>query len=92
MRAFSDNRVSCEVAAEPVARQRVTCRQFRIFTKTLRHRRLRSSVLRFLWEHLSRIVMPKFSPFPTVLTDIAGQEIAQLAGRFGTPVYVYDAA
>jgi diaminopimelate decarboxylase len=35
--------------------------------------------------------MPKFSPFPTVLTDIAGQEIAQLAGRFGTPVYVYDA-
>ena len=36
--------------------------------------------------------MPKFSPFPTVLTDIAGQEIAQLAGRFGTPVYVYDAA
>ncbi len=35
--------------------------------------------------------MPKFSPFPAELTDIAGQKIAQLAGRFGTPVYVYDA-
>src|SRR3954467_167748 len=26
------------------------------------------------------------------LTEIAGHSVAQLAGQFGTPVYVYDAA
>jgi diaminopimelate decarboxylase len=36
--------------------------------------------------------MPTFQPFSSVLTDIAGHAITDLAGRFGTPVYVYDAA
>src|SRR5688572_33147223 len=30
--------------------------------------------------------------FPDLLTDIAGQAVADLARRFGTPLYVYDAA
>ena len=30
--------------------------------------------------------------FPTTRTDIAGVPVTDLAGRFGTPVYVYDAA
>jgi diaminopimelate decarboxylase len=37
-------------------------------------------------------IMPQFSPFPTTLTEIAGQSVAELARQFGTPVYVYDAA
>jgi diaminopimelate decarboxylase len=36
--------------------------------------------------------MPAANPFPSSLTEIAGQSIAELAHRFGTPVYVYDAA
>jgi diaminopimelate decarboxylase len=32
------------------------------------------------------------SPFPLVMSDIAGQSIPSLAHQFGTPVYVYDAA
>ena len=36
--------------------------------------------------------MPTYTAFPTVLTEIAGQAIPELAQRFGTPVYVYDAA
>ena len=39
----------------------------------------------------------RFSPamidapaFPTVRTEIAGLSITDLAGRFGTPLYVYD--
>jgi diaminopimelate decarboxylase len=35
--------------------------------------------------------MPIYTPFPALLSDIAGQTIAQLATRFGTPLYVYDA-
>jgi diaminopimelate decarboxylase len=35
--------------------------------------------------------MPTFKPFPTLFSDIAGQSIGDLASRFGTPVYVYDA-
>src|SRR5688572_26391484 len=36
--------------------------------------------------------MPTAASFPTTLTDIAGQAVPELARRFGTPVYVYDAA
>ncbi|MEX0611739.1 MAG: diaminopimelate decarboxylase [Pirellulales bacterium] len=36
--------------------------------------------------------MPTSTAFPLVLTEIAGQPISDLAGQFGTPVYVYDAA
>ena len=36
--------------------------------------------------------MPTATAFPDVLTDVAGQAIPELARRFGTPVYVYDAA
>jgi diaminopimelate decarboxylase len=36
--------------------------------------------------------MPAPQPLPSVIGDIAGQSIADLARRFGTPVYVYDAA
>ena len=36
--------------------------------------------------------MPTAAAFPTLLTDIAGNSIPDLAARFGTPVYVYDAA
>jgi diaminopimelate decarboxylase len=36
--------------------------------------------------------MPTFTAFSAVLTDIAGQAISELARRFGTPAYVYDAA
>ncbi len=34
------------------------------------------------------------APFPqtTLVTSIAGESIPALAQRFGTPVYVYDAA
>jgi diaminopimelate decarboxylase len=32
------------------------------------------------------------TPLPTSLTNIAGQSISDLAQKFGTPVYVYDAA
>jgi diaminopimelate decarboxylase len=35
--------------------------------------------------------MPIYTPFPALLSDIARQTIAQLATRFGTPLYVYDA-
>jgi diaminopimelate decarboxylase len=37
-------------------------------------------------------IMPTTSPFPTTLTNIAGQTVPELARRFGTPLYVYDAA
>jgi diaminopimelate decarboxylase len=30
--------------------------------------------------------------FPTLVTEIAGQSVPELAKRFGTPTYVYDAA
>ena len=30
--------------------------------------------------------------FPTLVADIAGQPVGELARRFGTPLYVYDAA
>jgi diaminopimelate decarboxylase len=36
--------------------------------------------------------MPTFTPFPQVLTEIAGQPIPALARKFDTPLYVYDAA
>jgi diaminopimelate decarboxylase len=36
--------------------------------------------------------MPTFTPFPLVLTEIAGQPIPALARQFETPLYVYDAA
>jgi diaminopimelate decarboxylase len=36
--------------------------------------------------------MPRFLPFPLELRNIAGQSVAELANRFGTPLYVYDAA
>ncbi len=36
--------------------------------------------------------MPEVAPFPTILTEIAGVPVIDLAERFGTPVYVYDAA
>jgi len=36
--------------------------------------------------------MPTPEPFVTTRTQIAGQSVAELARRFGTPVYVYDAA
>src|SRR5262245_34045460 len=36
--------------------------------------------------------MPTFTPFPQVLTEIAGQPILDLARKFDTPLYVYDAA
>src|SRR5262245_52572288 len=36
--------------------------------------------------------MPTFTPFPPVLTHIAGQPIPALAQKFDTPLYVYDAA
>jgi diaminopimelate decarboxylase len=36
--------------------------------------------------------MPTAAAFPTVLTEIAAHAIPQLVRRFGTPVYVYDAA
>jgi diaminopimelate decarboxylase len=36
--------------------------------------------------------MPPVGPFPTVRTDIAGVPVSELAERFGTPAYVYDAA
>jgi diaminopimelate decarboxylase len=36
--------------------------------------------------------MPTFTPFPHVLTEIAGQPIPALVRRFETPLYVYDAA
>jgi diaminopimelate decarboxylase len=37
------------------------------------------------------VAMPATS-FPSLITDIAGQPIPELARRFGTPVYIYDAA
>lgn len=36
--------------------------------------------------------MPHATLFPLVLSEIAGQSVVQLAHRFGTPLYVYDAA
>jgi len=36
--------------------------------------------------------MPEVPSFPTILTEIAGVPITDLAERFRTPVYVYDAA
>jgi diaminopimelate decarboxylase len=36
--------------------------------------------------------MPTSEPFATTRTHIAGASIPDLAARFGTPVYVYDAA
>ncbi len=36
--------------------------------------------------------MPIATAFPTTLTDVAGHPVPELARRFGTPVYVYDAA
>lgn len=36
--------------------------------------------------------MPDLPPFPTILTEIAGVPVTDLAERFGTPSYVYDAA
>src|SRR5262245_3183379 len=36
--------------------------------------------------------MPTPEPLVTTRTQIAGQNVAELARRFGTPVYVYDAA
>jgi diaminopimelate decarboxylase len=36
--------------------------------------------------------MSAASAFPLLLTEIAGQSIAELARQFGTPLYVYDAA
>jgi diaminopimelate decarboxylase len=36
--------------------------------------------------------MPKAVAFPLVVTEIAGQPVAELARQFGTPLYVYDAA
>jgi diaminopimelate decarboxylase len=36
--------------------------------------------------------MPSFTPFPLVLTEIAGQPVPELARKFDTPLYVYDAA
>src|SRR6185295_10807827 len=32
------------------------------------------------------------TPLPVSLTTIAGQSVSDLAKKFGTPVYVYDAA
>src|SRR3954466_15508940 len=36
--------------------------------------------------------MPISEPFQTFRTEIAGVSIPELAERFGTPLYVYDAA
>jgi diaminopimelate decarboxylase len=36
--------------------------------------------------------MPTSEPFVTIRTEIAGASIRDLATRFGTPLYVYDAA
>ncbi len=36
--------------------------------------------------------MPNAPAFPTTITEIASQPVPELARRFGTPVYVYDAA
>jgi diaminopimelate decarboxylase len=36
--------------------------------------------------------MPNFTPFPSILTHIADQSIPELARKFDTPLYVYDAA
>src|SRR5258708_6089139 len=36
--------------------------------------------------------MPTSEPFCTSRTEIAGVSIPELAQRFGTPLYVYDAA
>lgn len=36
--------------------------------------------------------MPAVRKFDTLRTEIAGQSVADLADRFGTPLYVYDAA
>ena len=36
--------------------------------------------------------MPTVGPFVTVRQEIAGVKVAELARRFGTPTYVYDAA
>jgi len=36
--------------------------------------------------------MPTVGPFTTVRQEIAGVKVAELARRFGTPTYVYDAA
>jgi diaminopimelate decarboxylase len=36
--------------------------------------------------------MPTATAFPTTLNEIAGQPVPELARRFGTPVYIYDAA
>ncbi|HEX5104391.1 MAG TPA: diaminopimelate decarboxylase, partial [Pirellulaceae bacterium] len=36
--------------------------------------------------------MPTAEPYSPVRTQIAGVKIADLASRFGTPTYVYDAA
>ena len=36
--------------------------------------------------------MPTAGPFPTIRHQIAGVSVAELARKFGTPTYVYDAA
>ncbi len=36
--------------------------------------------------------MPTVGPFPTLLTEIAGVSVVELAQRYTTPFYVYDAA
>ena len=36
--------------------------------------------------------MPTAEPFSTTRTQIAGVSVRDLAARFGTPTYVYDAA
>lgn len=35
--------------------------------------------------------MPQPRPFPTLRTEIAGLSVSELASRFGTPCFVYDA-
>jgi diaminopimelate decarboxylase len=37
-------------------------------------------------------IMPTATLFPSTLTHIAGQPVPDLARRFGTPAYIYDAA
>jgi diaminopimelate decarboxylase len=39
-----------------------------------------------------KLAMPTAEPFAPVRTQIAGLGVADLAARFGTPVYVYDGA
>ncbi|QDU97681.1 diaminopimelate decarboxylase [Lignipirellula cremea] len=36
--------------------------------------------------------MPEYTPFPVRMTEIGGLSVAELARRFGTPLYVYEAS